>query len=107
MAPVTITAANLSGGNETKATAKKRHHATGTTSGTTASANGKHFSVGSSHRRHSHSNSSASSVVSGTGDPIDPYEFAVKTDDDEVNTCGINTTVAPMKRMKLDKVSTQ
>ncbi|GAA47310.1 zinc finger protein 608 [Clonorchis sinensis] len=56
--------------------------------------------------------SSASSVVSGTGDPVDPYEFAVKTEEEHSDCVGLNNhtgpsslnSVPPMKRMKLDRI---
>lgn len=50
----------------------------------------------------SNSCSSASSIVSSSGEVVDPYEFAVKTEDQ--NECALTNAVPPMKRMKLGRV---
>ncbi|VDO49382.1 unnamed protein product [Schistosoma margrebowiei] len=53
----------------------------------------------------SSSTSTSSSIISsGTNEPIDPYEFAVKTDE-SINPCGLNDSLIPIKRLKLDRVS--
>ncbi|RTG91388.1 uncharacterized protein DC041_0005544 [Schistosoma bovis] len=51
----------------------------------------------------SSSTSTSSSIISsGTNEPIDPYEFAVKTDE-SINPCGLNDSLIPIKRLKLDR----
>ncbi|CAH8585700.1 unnamed protein product [Heterobilharzia americana] len=49
------------------------------------------------------SSSSTSSILSGgTSEPVDPYEFAVKSD--ETNSqCGLNESLLPIKRLKLER----
>ncbi|TPP58399.1 hypothetical protein FGIG_08496 [Fasciola gigantica] len=103
--PVTIIDSNIAPDilscNETKTVTKNKRNTASASSGGT-NTNGKSFSFNSNNRRHSQSNSSASSVLSGIGDPIDPYEFAVKAEDDVTN-CGIIANVAPIKRVKLER----